>query len=108
MKEIIIRRNIYDTTKEHKLVETDVENEWLFAPAEDWMPIYLNYDCSNQDVIVSLDSDGFGYPLCLGDTVKDLSLEDKQPDKVVKKIYFKDNVGYIVVLEDVKSEKESK
>ena len=103
MKEIVIRRNIYDETKEHKLVETDVENEWLFVPAEDWMPIYLNYDCNNRgDAIVSLDSDGFGYPLCLGDIVKDLSLEDKQPDKVVKKIYFKDNVGYIVVLEDVK------
>lgn len=99
MKEIIIRRNIYDETKEHKLVETDVENEWLFVPAEDWMPVYLNYDCNNRDVIVSLDSDGFGYPLWLGDTVK--SLDDKQPDKVVKKIYFKDNVGYIVVLEDV-------
>lgn len=101
MKEIVIRKNIYDETKKHKLVETDVESEWLFVPAEDWMPIYLNYDCG-QDIIVSLDSDGFGTPLWLGDTVKDLSLEDKQPDKVVKKIYFKDNVGYIVVLEDVK------
>ena len=103
-REIIIRRNIYDETKEHKLVKTDVENEWLFVPAEDWMPIYLNYDCNNRDIIVSLDSDGFGYPLWLGDTVK--SLDDKQPDKVVKKIYFKDNVGYIVVLEDNEEKNE--
>jgi hypothetical protein len=101
MKEIIIRRNIYDETKEHKLVETDTNGEWLFVPAEDWMPVYLNYDSHNRgETIVSLDSDGFGSPLYLGDTVRDLSCEDKQPDKVVKKIYFKYNVGYIVVLED--------
>ena len=108
MKEIVIRRSIYDNTKEHKLVETDVDGVWLFTPAEEWMPVYINYDVTYGDnndgetCILSLDSDGFGNPIYLGSTIKDLSLEDKQPDKVVKKIYFKDNVGYIMVLEDVK------
>lgn len=95
MKEIIIRRSIYDSSKEHKLVETDTEGEWLFVPAEDWMPVYLN---SIGETIVSLDSDGFGNPLCLGDTVK----YDNQVDKIVKKIYFKENAGYVIVLDDVK------
>lgn len=88
MKEIVIRKNIYDASKQHKLVETDVNGEYKFVPFADWCPLYLNYD--NQ-TIVSFDSEGFGSPICIGDAIG---------GKCVKKIYFKDNVGLIVVLEN--------
>lgn len=101
-KEIVIRRSIYDETLEHKLVETDVEGEYEFVPAAPWMPIYFNYDSANRgNTIVSLDSDGFGTPLWVGDTIKDLSAYDHCKNIIVKGIY--DRSGkVIVVLEDKK------
>ena len=69
--EIVIRKNIY-TGKEHKLVYTGTGKAWKFVPAESWMPIYINYD---EDEILSLDSDGFGYPLWLGDKVEDKTVQ---------------------------------
>ena len=95
MKEIIIRRSIYDNALEHKLVETDKEGQWLFVPAKEWMPLYLTGDKE----IIAFDSDGFGNPIYVGDTIKDLG-DNPQPDKVVKELICLEKVGLIVVLED--------
>ena len=105
MKEIIIRRSIYDETKEHKLVKTDVENEWLFVPAESWMPTYITYGNNNLDFIVAFDSDGFGHQVVLGDVIKDLNTKSPAKDKIVKKIYYKGE-DLIVVLEDIEEKNE--
>jgi len=71
-EEIIVRKNIY-TGSAHKLVWTGEGKMYEFQPAESWMPISLIYDTVNEESgeknIVSLDSDGFGYPLSVGDFV---------------------------------------
>ena len=75
-KELIVRKNIY-TGKEHKLVWSGTGKLYEFVPAEPWMPIYLNYwedEKSGQRIIESLDSDGFGFPLCVGDMVDDMEV----------------------------------
>ena len=73
-KELVVRRNIY-TGKEHKLIWSGTGKLYYFQPAEDWMPIYLNYnDDAGGRTIISLDSDGFGFPLCIGDIVDDLEV----------------------------------
>lgn len=72
-KEIVIRRSIY-SGKEHKLIWSGTGKLYYFQPAEDWMPVYLTY-AGDTNVILSLDSDGFGYPLCIGDTVDDMTVE---------------------------------
>ena len=75
-KELVVRRNIY-TGKEHKLIWSGTGKLYYFQPAEEWMPIYLNYlvdERSGQRIIESLDSDGFGFPLCVGDIVDDMEV----------------------------------
>jgi hypothetical protein len=75
-KELVVRRNIY-TGKEHKLIWSGTGKLYYFQPAEEWMPIYLNYlvdEKSGQWIIESLDSDGFGFPLCVGDIVDDMEV----------------------------------
>lgn len=77
-KELIVRRNIY-TGKEHKLIWTGTGKLYEFVPAEPWMPVYLNYWCDDENdpnsrIIGSLDSDGFGFPLCIGDIVDDMEV----------------------------------
>ena len=70
-KELIVRKSIY-SGKEHKLIWTGAGKLYEFVPAEPWMPIYLNYspkDKNEHEIILSLDSDGFGHPLCIGDIV---------------------------------------
>lgn len=72
-EEIIIRKSIY-TGKEHKLRWTGTGNAYEFIPAEEWMPIYINYWVDNnggEKIIESLDSDGFGYPLMIGEKIED-------------------------------------
>jgi len=75
-KELVVRRNIY-TGKEHKLIWSGTGKLYYFQPAEEWMPIYLNYlvdERSGQRIIESLDSDGFGFPLSVGDMVDDMEV----------------------------------
>lgn len=75
-KELIVRKNIY-TGKEHKLIWSGTGKLYEFKPAEDWMPVYLNYnvnDKTRERIIESLDSDGFGYPLCIGDVVDNMTV----------------------------------
>jgi len=75
-KELVVRRNIY-TGKEHKLIWSGTGKLYYFQPAEEWMPIYLNYlvdEKSGQWIIESLDSDGFGFPLSVGDMVDDMEV----------------------------------
>lgn len=70
-KELILRKNIY-TGKEHKLIWSGAGKLYYFKPAEEWMPVYLHYspkDEMGHEIIVGLDSDGFGHPLYLGDVV---------------------------------------
>lgn len=74
--ELVVRRNIY-TGKEHKLIWSGTGKLYEFKPAEEWMPVYLNYwndEKSGQRIIESLDSDGFGFPLCVGDIVDDMEV----------------------------------
>ena len=71
-KEIILRRNIYNG-KAHKLVYTGTGDAWRFSPAEEWMPVYLSYDKNR--TILSLDSDGFGSPVYVGDTVDEYTVQ---------------------------------
>ena len=87
-KEIIIRRSIYNG-KAHKLVYTGTGKAWRFSPAEEWMPVSYSYEKDGR--IVSLDSDGFGYPLTLG---------EKIGDKVVEAILDVDD-EFIVFLNDI-------
>ncbi len=75
-KELVVRRNIY-TGKEHKLIWTGTGKLYEFKPAEEWMPVYLNYWNDEEHgtrIIESLDSDGFGFPLCVGDIVDDMEV----------------------------------
>jgi len=75
-KELIVRKNIY-TGKEHKLIWSGTGKLYEFVPAESWMPIYLNYwndEKHGTRTIESLDSDGFGFPLCVGDIVDDMEV----------------------------------
>ena len=75
-KELIVRKNIY-TGKEHKLIWSGTGKLYEFKPAEPWMPIYLNYWNDEEHgtrIIESLDSDGFGFPLCVGDIVDDMEV----------------------------------
>lgn len=75
-KELIVRKNIY-TGKEHKLIWTGTGKLYEFVPAEEWMPIYLNYwvdEKTGQRIVESLDSDGFGFPLSVGDIVDDMEV----------------------------------
>ena len=75
-KELVVRRNIY-TGKEHKLIWTGTGKLYEFKPAEEWMPVYLNYwndEEHSTRTIESLDSDGFGFPLCVGDIVDDMEV----------------------------------
>ena len=74
-EEIVIRKNIY-TGKEHKLRWTGDGVAYEFIPAEEWMPITINYWTDDEDdpshkVIESIDCDGFGYPLSLGEKIED-------------------------------------
>ena len=71
-KELIVRKNIY-TGKEHKLIWSGTGKLYEFKPAENWMPVYLTYADDNR-IITALDSDGFGFPLCVGDVVDDMEV----------------------------------
>ena len=71
--EIVIRRSIY-TGKEHKLIWSGTGKLYYFKPAEDWMPVYLTYAGDSRSII-ALDSDGFGEPLAIGDTVDGMVVE---------------------------------
>lgn len=76
-KELVIRKNIY-TGKEHKLIWSGTGKLYYFQPAEEWMPVYLNYYVDEKHggrIIESLDSDGFGFPLCVGDIVDDMEVK---------------------------------
>ena len=75
-EEIVIRKSIY-SGKEHKLIYSGTGKLYYFQPAEEWMPIYLNYNVdeySEQKIIISLDSDNFGTPLYVGDIVDDMEV----------------------------------
>ena len=75
-KELIVRRNIYNG-KEHKLIWSGTGKLYYFKPAEKWMPVYLNFWNDEEHgtrTIQSLDSDGFGFPLCVGDVVDDMEV----------------------------------
>ena len=76
-KEIVIRKSIY-TGKEHKLIWSGTGKLYYFKPAEDWMPVYLNFWNDEEHgtrTIQSLDSDGFGYPLEVGEVIDNLKVE---------------------------------
>lgn len=88
-KEITLRKNIY-TGKEHKLIQTDIENEYVFKPAEDWMPYYITYN-KDHTKIKMFDSDGFGYPSYIGEEVDDYIIED---------IFEKPGIGIIFKLKE--------
>ena len=89
MREIVIRKSIYNPALEHKLYETEIEGEWEFRPAESWMPVYINGPATNP---TSIDSDGFGFPLGLGEIV--------DGDKRVVGFLFRDRKT-IVKLENI-------
>ena len=75
-KELVVRKNIY-TGKEHKLIWSGTGKLYEFKPAEDWMPVYLNYWNDEEHgtrTIESLDSDGFGFPLRVGDIVDNIEV----------------------------------
>ena len=75
-KEIVIRKNIY-TGKEHKLIWSGKGKLYYFQPAEDWMPTYFNYEVNEntgERIILSFDSDGFGYPVCVGDNIDNMTI----------------------------------
>ena len=75
-KELVVRKNIY-TGKEHKLIWSGTGKLYEFKPAEDWMPVYLNYWNDEElgtRTIESLDSDGFGFPLRVGDIVDNMEV----------------------------------
>lgn len=75
-KELVIRKNIY-TGKEHKLIWSGTGKLYYFQPAEEWMPIYINYDVNDttgEKIVISIDSDGFGFPLCVGDIVDNMEV----------------------------------
>lgn len=75
-KEIVIRKSIY-SGKEHKLIWSGTGKLYEFKPAESWMPVYLNFwndEEHGRRTIQSLDSDGFGYPLSVGDIVDDMEV----------------------------------
>lgn len=75
-KELVVRKNIY-TGKEHKLIWSGTGKLYEFKPAEDWMPVYLNYwndEEHGTGTIESLDSDGFGFPLRIGDIVDNMEV----------------------------------
>lgn len=44
--------------KSHTLTETDVEGQFVFRPAESWMPIYITYEKGGSGTINAIDSDG--------------------------------------------------
>ena len=88
-KEIVLRKNIY-SGKEHKLIQTEVENEYKFKAAESWMPVYLTYE-NNGTKIVAFDSDGFGSPAYIGDKVDNYIIED---------IFEKPGIGFIFKLKE--------
>ena len=90
-KEIVIRKNIY-TGKEHKLIQTDIENEYLFKPAESWMPVYLTIDVYDKTKIVAFDSDGFGHPAYIG---------EKIGNYIIENIFEKPKVGFIFKLKEL-------
>lgn len=71
--------------KPHKLIQQQ-DKEYVFSVAENWMPIYITGEMDN---IAAIDSDG-GPMIRVGDSVD---------GKVVEKIYFKDDVGFIVKFE---------
>ena len=88
MKEIVIRTNIYNGS-EHKLVYTGKDNLWEFKVAEAWMPISVTYDVvDDKKIYHSLDSDGFGYPITIGEKVE---------DKTVTSIIDNDDKFYITL-----------
>lgn len=100
-EEIVIRRSIYNTQLEHKLVHLQ-NDKWLFKPAEGWMPVYLNYDSNNRgEKIISIDSDGFGIPLFVGDRVKG----DKTSYEVTE--FSNDENGIIVHLKETTGDAKS-
>ena len=75
-KELVVRKNIY-TGKEHKLIWSGTGKLYEFKQAEDWMPVYLNYWNDEEHgtrTIESLDSDGFGFPLRVGDIVDNMEV----------------------------------
>ena len=75
-EEIVIRKSTY-SGKEHKLIWSGTGKLYYFQPAEDWMPVYLNYytePTTGERFILSLDSDGFGYPLDIGEKVEDMEV----------------------------------
>lgn len=71
--------------KPHKLIQHQ-DKEFVFSVAEDWMPIYITGEMDN---IAAIDSDG-GPMIRVGDSID---------SKIVKKIYFKDGIGFIIEFE---------
>ena len=44
--------------KTHTLTETDIEGQFVFRPAEDWMPVYITQSDDESRAIKAIDSDG--------------------------------------------------
>jgi hypothetical protein len=85
-QEIVIRKNIY-TGKEHKLIYSGTGKLYYFQPAESWMEAYINYiedPVTKEKKILSLDSDGFGVPIFIGDIIDSMEVESiiSQDDKI--------------------------
>lgn len=78
---------IYDDTKFHTLTLTEVEDEYLFMPAESWMPLQLTYD--DKDNIFAFDTDGMGQMRSRG---------DEMGGKKITDIRFVEGKGLIVTM----------
>ena len=85
---VVIRRTY--SGKEHRLIETDNYGEFEFFPAEEWMPICINYVVENdKKKILSFDSDGFGSPVYVGDSFDGLTVVEiffNREDKMIIKL----------------------
>lgn len=80
------------TGKIHKLVQVPEigKNVYVFAPAEEWMPIYTSYEkidpYADENELISVDTDGGPY-LSLGSTVN---------GRVIRRIYDKKGYGILI------------
>ena len=87
-KEVIFLKRRYPGP-EHKLIKYN-ENEYVFSPAESWMPIYIT---GAHDNIKAIDSDG-GPMIYVGD-------ETIINGKKVKRIYYEEGIGYVVEFDNI-------
>lgn len=78
---------IYDEAKFHTLTLTEVDDEYLFSPAESWMLLQLTYD--DKDNIFAFDTDGMGWMRSIGDEIE---------GKKITNIRFVEGKGLIVTM----------